>query len=400
MKQNLKIVVLLLFLIHFSLILEAQNVISGISPVGELQISGTKSATSYSFGNYEFTASNGDIEKGKDLILKFDVRNSSNQNGNNVKIKIGKRPENVVANADLSFEVNSFSANSTQTFSFEFRVKENYASNSLSIPVEIYENGEMKASKSFVLTFNAEVGNIKALIVANSEYKSSAWGRLNNPQTSADALKSVLEEKYKVSDIQIENNLTIEQFKSVLTKMKEQVKPNDQFLFYFIGHGYFDYFTQEGYLVMYDSDGKSTGNMMQHVGLASFLNKFKSQQILVVLDACYSSTFDRSIALAMTMGEIGMKGKTLDKYIKDELNVKSRLYLTSGESETSTGTKGLSPFSQAFIDALRNYEFQKDGVTTYYEIRTAIDNQKIIPTPRGGSFGDHITGGNFLFIVK
>ncbi len=37
MKQNLKIVVLLLFLIHFSLILEAQSVISGVSPVGKLK---------------------------------------------------------------------------------------------------------------------------------------------------------------------------------------------------------------------------------------------------------------------------------------------------------------------------------------------------------------------------
>ena len=86
------------------------------------------------------------------------------------------------------------------------------------------------------------------------------------------------------------------------------------------------------------------------------------------------------------------------EFIKRKMGRKTRLYMTSGGKEyVPDGIPGRhSPFASKFINALDRMGGE-DKILTYGEIKSIIE--KLIPRPRGGTFGSK-SDGDFLFIAK
>ena len=82
---------------------------------------------------------------------------------------------------------------------------------------------------------------------------------------------------------------------------------DDQLFIFFAGHGYFDDTFKGGYLVARDTQLPNQDEAMlgyvSHSVVRDIIDAMNCKHILVVLDTCYSGTFDRLIA---------MRGNTAD----------------------------------------------------------------------------------------
>lgn len=249
-----------------------------------------------------------------------------------------------------------------------------------------------------------------ALIFAVENYDDTySWQPLPNVLSGARKLKAELENNYGF-EVELLPNPTYSKMETAIRKYSAKTyNPQDQFLLFFTGHGDIQKRgnSNVGYLVA--SDAKMEGNLrinyFRHSDLALETDGIACPHVLVVLDACFSSTFGTSINNAITGAN--PKGTFLqpqldeDQQIQEILSKRSRLYMSSGSSETLGGTKNkASPFFEEFLKALQNRNNKKDGMVSFDEIKLDIMRARLRPEPKGGRFGSHEAEGTFLFIQE
>ena len=403
----MKNIILIFLFLTASLGLNAQIVREAESDIGSLDIGSTTpteqdEAANLNISSSNFSSSNGKFKKNNDISIDVEIKNNSSVIATGLRVEISL-PSMVLVNGSSSHISETLASNATKNIKFTFFVRNEYQGVKIPVKIKYSCDKSTAKSKTFVLNLDESVVKNHAFILTTSTYaNSSVWAYLPNAQKSGSKLDSLCKNDYQFNDIYYKNNLSTDDFTSALKKMKE-VDENDQLLIYIAGHGYFDKVFSQGYLVFNNTNARETSTMFSHAQLAQILDKMPCKHILVIIDACYSSTFDFKVVDAMLAGDLRSRGtKSIDKYIKDELKLKTRLYLTSGETQTGTGTRNseYSPFSSAIINALQNSTYKNDGVVNYYELRYGLDQQKIKPTPRGADFGSNETNANFLFIVK
>jgi len=318
----------------------------------------------------------------------------------NVEVEI-VWPQHVFGNS--SFKIPTLAANSTYGLTTELFVNQGYLQPALNAVLKISASNAAEYKTTISVSFEQNTVKTYAYILTTSNYSDNkTWGALPNANAAGLKLKEILQNDYQVEKIVHKNNLSTDDFTGFLKDMKN-VDENDQLFIYIAGHGHFDADFRTGYLVFNNTAGLNTTSMYNHAQLAQILEHIPSKHIFLVIDACYSSTFDFEVVNAMLAGNLrGRETKSMEQYMKDELKLKSRLYLTSGETQTGTGSSQstYSPFSSAIIQALQNTLYRNDGVVNYYELRFDLEQRKLNPTPRGAHFGSNETGSNFLFILK
>ena len=76
---------------------------------------------------------------------------------------------------------------------------------------------------------------------------------------------------------------------------------DDQLFIFFAGHGYFDETFRSGYLVARDTrkpeDDRGMQSYVSHSVIRDIIDRMRCKHIFLVLDTCYSGTFDRLIAM-------------------------------------------------------------------------------------------------------
>ncbi len=242
-------------------------------------------------------------------------------------------------------------------------------------------------------------GQDYALLFATDAYNH--WSPLQNPIHDAKTISEILKNTY---DFQVElvENPTQEQIFAKLREYTEkQYNPDDQLMLFFAAHGDFDEVHKEGHIVALDSKLPSSDlarlSYIPHTRLSTLLESIPCKHLLLVLDTCFSGTFDERIA--QRGGSDGVyKGHSRAEFIRKKLDLKGRLYLTSGGKEyVSDGRPGQhSPFARQIIQALREYG-GADGILTFNEIKGYIE--KVKPSPYYGEFGSNEPGSDFLFIA-
>jgi len=239
-----------------------------------------------------------------------------------------------------------------------------------------------------------------ALLFAIDEYDS--WPDLVNPVNDATAIGKELEDFYGFN-VDLVINPTK---KGILDKLLEYAKKSylehDQLFIFFAGHGQFDPFFSQGYLVCKDSDKNDEVKLgyFSHANLREIVNNIPSKHTFLAIDACFGGTIDPLIARAGDRGLDDMYNElTQTEYIQRKLRFKTRKYLTSGGKEyVPDGRPGRhSPFAAKILEALRNYG-GRDKIITLPELMGYLD--KINPEPRTGGFGDNEPGSDFVFVVK
>ena len=244
-------------------------------------------------------------------------------------------------------------------------------------------------------------GNDYALFFATDDY--TEWTDLVNPVNDVRTVARELEQNYGFNTELVIGADRKEVLKTLKTYAKKKYGPNDQLLIFFAGHGKFDEFFGEGYVVCANSAKLDEGNesYIAHTSLRTIINNIPCKHTFLVMDVCFGGTIDPFIAQGghRGNGDNGGKEMTETEFIERKMKFKTRRYLTSGGKEyVPDGTPGHhSPFTRKFLEGLRNYGGH-DKIITLGEL--TIYFERLLPEPRFGEFGSNEPGSDFLFIAR
>ena len=235
-----------------------------------------------------------------------------------------------------------------------------------------------------------------ALMIGTDKYDH--WSDLVNPVYDVETISELLTDNYGFET----EVLTDPQQDDFLVKLKEYSKkkyrPQDQLLIFIAGHGQFDETFGEGYIVtrgsLQNDEAKTT--YIPHSVLRSVINNIPCDHILLVMDVCFSGTFDPVIARSRSAVYDDLDDAEL---LVRKLSKKTRRYLTSGGKEyVSDGIPGQhSPFAQRFIEILKS-RGGGDRIITLQEIYPVMQRLKTLP--RTGEFGENEKDSDFVFVAK
>lgn len=186
--------------------------------------------------------------------------------------------------------------------------------------------------------------------------------------------------------------------KTMLDKLKYYnsiVTENDQILFFFTTHGYYDATMDSGFLIPADgeSDDDYGESRLDYHKLQQVLSRSKAKHILLALDACHSGSFGNVMKGGPT--RFPTKEKNCRAIVMDAMSKRGRQFCASGNQEAKTPSK--SKFAARFLETLQ--QLDKDKVL-YFGDLTAQLTRILDPKPVHGEFLDHEQGLGFVFVRK
>ncbi|HNP95918.1 MAG TPA: caspase family protein, partial [Cyclobacteriaceae bacterium] len=120
------------------------------------------------------------------------------------------------------------------------------------------------------------------------------WPKLNNAVKDANDVAQTLRSIYKFDfdDVTLLTNETATRnnIYKALRDFVTKVTPQDNFMIYFSGHGYFDELLNEGYWVPVDAKVNSTGDYLSNSDILKVIGNINSQHTFLVADACFSGS--------------------------------------------------------------------------------------------------------------
>lgn len=136
--------------------------------------------------------------------------------------------------------------------------------------------------------------NYHALLIAIDTYSSSTWSDLKNPVRDADVLKKTLKSKYDFLNIHTLYNkqATRKNVIETLDNLINDLSENDNLVVFYSGHGFL--LGEEGYWVPSEARTKERYEMISTNEIKNIVSKAKSKHILMLVDACFSSTIFKS----------------------------------------------------------------------------------------------------------
>ncbi|MCY3550032.1 MAG: caspase family protein [Candidatus Poribacteria bacterium] len=231
-----------------------------------------------------------------------------------------------------------------------------------------------------------------ALLFAVNTYDH--WPGLRYPLVDAINIGQDLKDIYGFQVELIQNPTKTDILRVLHKYAQKEYTPEDQLLIFFAGHGDFD--TNMGYLVSRDTkkpeDDSLRTSYFSHSYFRDFIDRMPCKHIFLVMDTCYSGTFDER--LAMRGEEEGVFSSLSQADVARKWTYTTRWYLTSGANEKVPDD---SLFARALLEALRS-EGGRDNILTIREILTYFEELSN-PKPCFGEFGRNAPGSDFLFIT-
>ena len=240
-------------------------------------------------------------------------------------------------------------------------------------------------------------GEYYALVIGNDKY--DYLSDLESAVADANAVSELLKRDYGFKVTQL-NNASRAQIVTILNEFRNTLGVADNFLLYYAGHGQIDPITEEGFWQPVDAEEFDDTNWIGNDRITRTIRGFRSQNILVVADSCYSGVVLRG---GNTL-QPDLESLNVD-YVESLIQSKTRIALTSGGNEPvidSLEGASNSIFASAFIDALELNQF----VTTSSDIYKYV-SQRVVSTlsPEGisqtpefaGLLRSGHEGGDFIF---
>lgn len=242
-----------------------------------------------------------------------------------------------------------------------------------------------------------QFGDYYALIIGIDIYKGK-WSPLKNAVSDAKAVSQILKSKYKLDHLKelYNEQATRVNIINELEWLVQNVKPSDNLLIYYSGHGEFNQSLNKGYWVPVDATAASTSYYISNSDIQTFLGGIKSKHTLLISDACFSGDIFRGNTLSIPFEES-------DKYYAKVNSLSSRKALTSGgiEPVMDGGKDGHSIFAYYLLRALDGNDKR------FFDASQLFDNLKIPvlnnsdQSPQFNAIknaGDE--GGQFIFLKK
>lgn len=383
-----------------------------------------------------FTSGTGKAEIGAPITLHMKVKNIAQSEAKNIKVNF-LFPDGVMAVDKLTANIETLGPEESKELSVQFYATESFTRPKLKMGLMIegaaYTNAgdlvlavtmnenlpgkevhtEPNLAASDVIKYRGGgdplkglnvskskdmvIGKYYALIIGIDKY-SGSWTPLNNAVSDAKGVESTLKSKYKFDVYKTLYNETAT--RGAIIKQLEwlvaNVKPQDNVLIYYSGHGEYKQSLGKGYWVPVDAKTTSTSDYISNSDIQTYLAGIKSKHTLLISDACFSGDIFRGNTVSVPFEES-------EKYYKEVHNLDSRQAITSGgiEPVMDGGKNGHSVFAYYLLKVLQNNQNKYlDAGQLYTKIKIPVINNseqtpRISPIKKTGD-----EGGQFIFIRK
>lgn len=239
-----------------------------------------------------------------------------------------------------------------------------------------------------------------ALLIGNENYEH--WTPLTTPHEDISDLGQLLTDKYGF-EVKLLMDASNRKIIDELETVKSSLRPSDNFLLYFAGHGMIR--AEGGYWVGIDGTKTSSAGWIHYrtvSDLIDFNSGMESRHVLIVSDSCYSGSALRSPGPISATGNANRK-----QWLQRMALLRSRTIFTSGGTEPvldQIGASRNSVFASALIDKLRSNEGILDGHSLFSSIKHEVHSRArrvlgmFAQSPEYGQLpGTGHLGGDFLF---
>jgi hypothetical protein len=217
---------------------------------------------------------------------------------------------------------------------------------------------------------DVKLGRYFAVVIGNNSYRDPAYPALKSAANDANAVAAMLKSRYGYQTKLVLNGGRLEML-TALNEMREQLKPEDNLLIYYAGHGELDAKGQ-GYWVPSDGASGAERTWISNAAVSEILDTMPARHVLVVADSCYSGTMTRASAPTFDAGS--MAPEKWAGWVKAMANGRSRTALTSGgvQPVPDTGTGRHSYFARAFLNVLQDNNRLLEAQRLFREVSTSL----------------------------
>lgn len=220
------------------------------------------------------------------------------------------------------------------------------------------------------------------------------WTSLPETEEEVKAIGALLQSDYGFQPHYIKNPSKAD-IKDEITKWNARVRSNDQVLYFFSTHGYYDEVSDEGFLVPHNGQLQDPygDTWLSYAELGRRVTKSNSKHVLLALDACYSGAFGDRYK-GQPGGTPWEANADCADQVENALAYPTRRYFTSGSKNQRTPARSL--FARRWLTALR--QGQEKGIVRIRDLRYHLGSIPN-PKPEDGSFTGHEDGG-FVFVHR
>ncbi|HVW96771.1 MAG TPA: caspase family protein [Mucilaginibacter sp.] len=249
----------------------------------------------------------------------------------------------------------------------------------------------VSASTVAAVTQNASQGKFYALLIGVQDYQDQSIPSLEGPVGDASTLAQALAGNYTFAqeDITLLKNPTRAQFFAALDAISAKVKPEDNLLIFYAGHGYYDESHLQGYWYPSDAIRTRRDTWISNADLIDYITAIKSKHTLLISDACFSGSIFKTRAIEMA-----------PKDVQELYKLPSRKAMTSGAMKE---VPDKSVFMQYLVKRLNeNTDKFLPSEQLFASFKAAVINNS--PNGQVPQFGEireaGDEGGDFIFIRK
>ncbi|MBF0382322.1 MAG: DUF4347 domain-containing protein [Magnetococcales bacterium] len=254
--------------------------------------------------------------------------------------------------------------------------------------LDLLETKSLKLPDKFPEWFPELTSQKIALFIGINNYQGLIPD-LNTPNNDVDKVSGILEDRGFQTIV-----LKDASYKEVMEAFRgiaEKIKPGQDLVIYYAGHGYLREDSGKAYWIMGDAKADSAKKWVSTEHISKFLSTVKANKTLLISDSCYS-------------GSLTKEGKvTTDNTSsvnQENQEQRSVVTMSSGGEEpvADGGSEGHSIFAFNLIKALKNNDGFVSGSELFVEVRDGVT--KTFPqTPQYGAVmsAGHEEGGDFFF---
>ncbi|GEM_PF-6368822 len=258
--------------------------------------------------------------------------------------------------------------------------------------------GEAGANRDFGTPANtetpeaSEAGRYFALVIAVEKYSGATIEDLTFPVQDAQNVVRTLTENYTFDpqNVMFLRDPSKAEITNALDRLVDQVKPEDNLLIFYAGHGYWDERMKQGFWLPADAERGFRANWLSNGTIRDYINGIRTRHTLLISDACFSGGIFKT-RQAFTGA---------DRAIEELFRIPSRKAMTSG---TLNVVPDKSVFVRYLIKTLRENRAPFLTARRLFDTlrEPVINNSPLSQVPQFGvvhNTGDE--GGEFIFVHR
>lgn len=212
------------------------------------------------------------------------------------------------------------------------------------------------------------LGRYHALVIGANNY--TGYTQLASAVNDAQKVAGVLKSRYGFQT-QLLLNPTRLDILAALDQMREELKPEDNLMVYFAGHGEIDQASKQGYWLGVDARQGQPSSWIPNRAVSDILNAIPARHVLVVADSCYSGAMTRASVPRFAGAQDDAQWSA---WVKSMNQSRSRTALTSGglAPVPDSAGGGNSLFARALLNALEDNNQLLEGQKLFREVTATV----------------------------